>query len=137
MDIIECNKNDVKVIGTGLSKYNAEQVPYTQNEPFVDLNYKIEEDGEVVAGVLGCLYCWGCLYISTLFVSEKQREKGYGKDLLIKIESEAKKLSCHIVHLDTFDFQAKDFYIQEGYEVFGELLNCPKNHTRIFLKKEI
>ena len=79
----------------------------------------------------------GCLHISTLFVNENHRGKGYGRDLLRKIESEAKSHACHIIHLDTFDFQAKDFYLQEGYEVFGELGNCPKNHARIYLKKEI
>lgn len=137
MNITECNKDDIKVIANGLDKYNAEQVPFTQSEPYINLTYKIEENGEVIAGILGCLYCWGCLDISVLFVNENHRGKGYGKNLLRKIESEAKSLSCHIIHLDTFDFQSKEFYIREGYEVFGELANCPPNHTRIYFKKEI
>ncbi len=137
MKITECDKDDIEVIADGLIKFNAEQVPFSQSDPFINLNYKIEENGEVIAGILGCLYCWGCLVISVLFVNEEHRNKGYGKELLRKIETEAKGHSCHIIHLDTFDFQSKEFYIREGYEVFGELANCPKNHTRIYLKKEI
>ena len=137
MNISECNKDDVEVIVDGLIKFNAEQVPFTQSEPFINLNYKIEEDGELIAGIVGCLYCWGCLHISILFVNESHRGKGYGRKLLSKIESEAKSRACNIIHLDTFDFQAKDFYLQEGYELFGELENCPKNHTHFYLKKEI
>ena len=44
---------------------------------------------------------------------------------------------CHLIHLDTFDFQAKDFYIKHGYEVFGVLDECPKKHKRYYLKKLI
>ena len=38
--------------------------------------------------------------------------------LLNKVESEAKAIGATLAHLDTFDFQAKDFYIKHGYEVF-------------------
>ncbi len=137
MNITECDKDDVGVIADALIKFNAEQVPFTQSDSFINLNYKIEEKGEIVAGIIGCLNCWGCLHISILFVTESHRGKGNGRELLRKIESEAKSLSCHIIHLDTFDFQAKGFYLREGYEVFGELGNCPKNHTLFYLKKEI
>lgn len=137
MNIVECNKNDVKIIADSLIRFNAEQVPFSQSDPFINLNYKIEENQEIIAGILGCLNCWGCLHISILFVDESHRGKGYGSKLLRKIESEAKSQSCHIIHLDTFDFQAKGFYLKEGYEVFGELSNCPKNHSLFFLKKDI
>jgi len=69
-------------------------VTFTQNEPFVELNYKIEENGAVVAGIISCLYCWGCLSVSILYVDEHQRGKGYGKLLLRKVEAEAKSQSC-------------------------------------------
>jgi len=39
--------------------------------------------------------------------------------------------------LDTFDFQAKDFYTKQGYEVFGILDNCPEGHKRYYMKKNI
>ena len=33
------------------------------------------------------------------------------------------------------NFQAKDFYIKHGYEVFGVLDDCPKGHKRYYMKK--
>ena len=46
-----------------------------------------------------------------------------------------KKLGATLAHLDTFDFQAKDFYLKHGYEVFGILDDCPKGHKRYYMKK--
>ena len=43
MNITECDKDDVKIIVDGLIKFNAEQVPFSQSDPFINLNYKIEE----------------------------------------------------------------------------------------------
>ena len=40
-----------------------------------------------------------------------------------------------LIHLDTCDFQSKDFYLKQGYEIFGVLDNCPKGHKRYYLKK--
>ena len=52
-----------------------------------------------------------------------------------KVEEIAKERSANLVHLDTFDFQAKDFYLKHGYEVFGVLEDCPKGHKRYYMKK--
>ncbi len=42
-----------------------------------------------------------------------------------------------LIHLDTFDFQAKDFYLKHGYDIFGILDECPQKHKRYFMKKFI
>jgi hypothetical protein len=39
--------------------------------------------------------------------------------------------------LDTFSFQAPDFYKQHGYQVFGELQDFPSGHQRYYLKKQL
>ena len=49
----------------------------------------------------------------------------------------AKEGNCSLMHLDPFDFQAKEFYEKNGFEVFGILENCPPGHTRYYMKKEI
>jgi hypothetical protein len=38
-------------------------------------------------------------------------------------------------HLDTFDWQTKEFYLKHGYEVFGVLDDCPPGHKRYYMKK--
>jgi hypothetical protein len=38
-------------------------------------------------------------------------------------------------HTETADFQALDFYLKSGYEVFGKLEGKPKGTTWYFIKK--
>lgn len=125
-------------INDKIVEYNASQVPFSQTEHFVSLCYSLKNiDNVVIGGITSFLYCWKCLYIDVLWVDEKYRHSGYGSKLLEKVESEAVKQGCHLVHLDTFDFQAKDFYIKKGYEVFGELNDCPPGHRRYYLHKKL
>jgi GNAT superfamily N-acetyltransferase len=63
------------------------------------------------------------------------RGKKLGSALLDAIENEARKHNVHLIHLDTFDFQAKEFYEKKGYEVFGVLEDCPAKHCRYYLKR--
>ena len=81
------------------------------------------------------MYCWNVAYIDTLCVDEAYRGKGLGAKLLAEVESAAKEKGCYLIYLDTFDFQAKEFYEKQGYELFSTLDDCPKRHCRYYLKK--
>ena len=117
-------------------EFNTQQVPFSQSEPFIDLSHSLKtEDDLFVGGIRACLYCWKCLYIDVLWLEEKYRHLGYGAKLIKKVEEDAIKQGCHLAHLDTFDFQAKNFYLKQGYEVFGELEDCPPGHKRFYLRK--
>jgi hypothetical protein len=37
----------------------------------------------------------------------------------------------------TFDFQAKEFYVKNGYVVIGEIIDFPKGHKRIYFSKKL
>ena len=52
-------------------------------------------------------------------------------------ESTRQKYNEGFDKLKTFDFQAKEFYLKHGYEVFGVLEDCPADHQRYYLKKKI
>jgi hypothetical protein len=54
---------------------------------------------------------------------------------LLRINSIAKENECTLIHLETMDFQAKDFYIKSGYEICGELVNVPTGHKRYYMRK--
>jgi GNAT superfamily N-acetyltransferase len=79
---------------------------------------------------------WGILEIELLVVFEPYRHQGIASMLLRYVEKIARDHHCHIAHLDTFDFQAKDFYLKQGYSIFGILENTPKGHSRYYMKKE-
>lgn len=135
--IIEnCKDGDADYIIDRLVEYNLSQVPAEQETLFDTLDKKITDDnGKIIAGCVGRMYCWNVAYIDTLWVDEIFRGKGLGSKLLDKVERIAKQKGCYLIHLDTFSFQAKEFYEKQGYEVFGVLEDCPKGHCRYYLKK--
>lgn len=77
------------------------------------------------------------LYIDVLWVKENLQKQGYGKKLLDAAEQEAIKNGCIFSAVDTFDFQAEEFYLKNGYNRVGELKNCWFGHSKFFLKKDL
>lgn len=129
---------DARFVNDKIIEFNKSKVPFTQSEAFVTIGYGLKsEKNELLGGIIALLYCWRCLYIDVLWVSQEHQGKGLGTRLLSEVEREAKTRGCSLAHLDTFDFQAKGFYMKHGYEIFGELDNCPPGHKRLFLKKAI
>ncbi len=136
--IEKSTEEESSLVDDGIYEFNLLNVPFTQDPAFISINRVIKGlNGEVLAGINSELYCWNCLYISILWVKEDCRKEGYGSALLNAVEKIAKEKGGKLVHLDTFDFQAKDFYLKNGYEVFGVLEDCPKGHKRYYLKKNI
>ena len=134
--IRESNNIEEDFIIDKIVEYNLSIVPSKQETDFLWINRIVEDkNGNIIAGILSKMYCWNCLYIDVLWVKEEHRKDGLGSRLLKEIESVAIEKGCYLIHLDTFDFQAKDFYIKRGYEVFGVLDECPEGHKRYFLKK--
>jgi len=87
-------------------------------------------------GVAG--YLWGgWLHITLLWVHESVRGHGFGGQLLASVESYALEQGCTDAYLSTFDFQAPEFYCARGYQVFGELANCPRGHAYHFMRKRL
>ena len=122
------------IIGHGVHDYNIEQAG--DNE-FLRLCFGLNSpDDEIVGGILGEVY-WGWFYVDLLWVREDLRGLGHGHRLLIAAEDEARKRGAKNAYLDTFSFQAPEFYFHHGYEVFGELEGFPTGYNRYFLKKEL
>ena len=93
-------------------------------------------DGSVAGGLIGDTY-YDWLYISLMFVRDELRGKGFGQKIMARAEEEARKRGVKAIYLDTFSFQAPDFYKKLGYRVFGELKDFPPGHTRYFFTKNL
>jgi GNAT superfamily N-acetyltransferase len=103
-----------------------------------DLSFLLHDDsGEMIGGVQGNYDNFGWLWIDSLWVSKNVRGKGLGIQLLNKIETEAIEKGCTNAHLTSFSYQAANFYINQGYDIFGELKNYPQEHSRCWLKKSL
>jgi len=94
------------------------------------------ERGETMGGLLGMIW-GGWLHISFLWVDEAARGQGNATRLMDAAEAYAIERDCHSVTLDTHSFQARPFYENRGYEVFGTLDDYPKGHKKFFLKKKL
>jgi GNAT superfamily N-acetyltransferase len=120
------------IIGRGVGSFNQEQVGETG---FARICFVLRDpEGEVAGGVLGEVH-YGWLHVDLLWVREDLRGQGYGRGLLAEVEQEAKKQGAQRAFLDTFDFQAPEFYRKQGYEVLGELADFPPGHRRLYLAK--
>jgi GNAT superfamily N-acetyltransferase len=92
--------------------------------------------GEIKGGLIGSIFA-GWLGVSTLWIDEKYRHRGYGGKLLQVAETEARDAGCKYARLDTFEFQARPFYERFGYECFGVLNDHPLGHTHYFMYKRL
>ena len=122
------------IIGRGVGSYNEQQAGENK---FQRLCFALHApDREIVGGVLGEIY-WNWLYIDLLWVKDDLRGRGFGRRLMMIAENEARQQGAKNAYLDTFSFQAPDFYKKLGYEVFGDLPDYPAGHQRFFLTKQL
>jgi GNAT superfamily N-acetyltransferase len=122
------------VIGGGISEFNRRQAG--DDHPKRLCFVVRAPGGEIAGGLIGVTY-WDWLYIDLLWLKEDLRGKGYGHRLMLLAEEEGRKRGAKHAYLDTFSFQAPDFYTKHGYHVFGELQNFPAGHTRFFFTKDL
>ncbi len=118
-----------EIIGRGLDQYNIQQAgEYGSRRICFALQ---SPEGEIVGGVLGAIF-WGWFQIDLLWVKQELRGRGYGSRLLQGAEEEARRCGAKHAFLDTFSFQAPDFYPKYGYRLFGELDDFPPGHRRCY-----
>jgi ribosomal protein S18 acetylase RimI-like enzyme len=123
-----------EIIGGGITEYNTQQAGDDEGK---NLCFVLRSpDQEIVGGVIGATY-WNWLYINLMWIKEEFRGRGFGHQLLTLAEQEGRQRGAEYVYLDTFSFQAPDFYKKHGYEVFGELKEFPPGHQRYFLTKQL
>jgi len=119
------------LIAAGIMRHNEQHTGQAQGQPLTVL---ARHGRAVVGGLWGELF-WGWLKVELLWVGEALRGQGLGREILRRAESEALQQNIQYAYLDTFSFQALEFYQKEGYELFGQLADFPLGHTRYFLQK--
>jgi GNAT superfamily N-acetyltransferase len=131
----DASADDLQAVSDGLEEATLALFPdksHTQVAFFLR-----DESGKIVGGVNGNYGTFGWLYVNALWVHDDVRGRGFGRQLMEKIEAEAIKHGCKNAFLNTMSFQAPEFYKKLGYTVFGELEDFPGEHSRIFLRKRL
>ncbi|PGZ97515.1 GNAT family N-acetyltransferase [Bacillus pseudomycoides] len=131
------SREDSDYIRKQLIAFNNSKVLGSEKSLVKDVCLTLKNDTEeLVAGLIGNIF-WQCLHVNILWVSDSLRHKGYGSKLLLEAERIAKENHCNLIKLDTFSFQAPEFYKKHGYEVYGVIEDFPKGHTHYYLQKRL
>lgn len=130
------SQKEEEEIDDELMAYNLQHVPPAQKEPFIKIcRCMKDEKGKLLGGVLACSVLWNVLYVEAVWVREDCRGKHIATALMKAVEEEALREGCYMAQLDTFDFQAREFYEKCGYRVFGTLADVPRGHERYYMCK--
>ena len=130
------NKESLKAqeIGDLIRAYNRSKREEVESEP---LNLYLEDEkGNLMAGLVAETF-GNWLEIEYLFVKEELRGQGIGSKLLQRAESEAKKRNCRFAFVNTYQFQAPDFYISHGYKEVFILQDYPYTGQRFYYQKDL
>ncbi|WP_349672789.1 GNAT family N-acetyltransferase [Lacrimispora sp.] len=128
------HETDEKYIFDGLLDYNLERI---EDKNPRDLGiYLPDETGRKIAGLIGSTH-GNWLFVKYLWVSEELRGKQIGSDILKQAEETAKERGCKYSFLDTFSFQAPQFYKKHGYREVFTLENYPVTGKRYYFTKTL
>ena len=121
----------------GLVAFNRSQTPdFAGKYGTIGLILKHPETGAADGGLTARIG-FGWMFVELLFVPERLRGQGVGRQLMEQAEVVAREHQCVGIWLDTFTFQAPGFYQKLGYAVFGEITNYPPGSSRFFLHKNL
>lgn len=129
------NAADVEAVRLGLREASEERAGTPQRYWPLTLILR-DEAGTVAGGAVGHGF-WEWVFLDMLWVRADLRGQGWGARLLAGAEAEALRHGSTGIWLDTFSFQARPFYEARGYELFGEIGDHPRGHTRHFLRKRL
>ena len=121
----------------GLIAYNESETAGRYAPPrTVALSVRDPRSGNTVGGLTARI-AYSRMFVELLYLPETFRGQGLGAELLGKAEDVARDAGCTGIWLDTFSFQAPDFYKKLGYAEFGTLADYPPGFTRHYLHKTL
>ncbi|PMN68348.1 GNAT family N-acetyltransferase [Enterovibrio norvegicus] len=136
MKITTTNRPDEsadEIIDKGLDRHAENFV--TENGECLSV-YCHDKEGNFIGGLLGET-CGNWFHIWQFWVTQSHRGASLGTNILDAAEKEAIKRGCKASHVDTFSFQAPEFYLKRGYHQFGLLEEYGGKFSRVFLKKQL
>lgn len=66
------------------------------------------------------------IHIKALVVDKEYQKQGLGASLLEELEEKAAEEGATSITLSTKSYQAKDFYLKQGYEIYASLADVPQ-----------
>lgn len=130
----EIRDSDRQEILDGLRGYNLERI---EDKSPKDLGLYLEDStGSKLAGLIGETH-GNWLTVDYLWVSQELRGRRIGSSMLKKAEDIARERGCRYAFLNTFGFQAPEFYKKLGYVEVFTLREYPLTGARHFFTKAL
>lgn len=106
--------------------------------PFDGIHHQIEAwDGDTWLGALTGRDHQRWFYVELLGVAEAARGRDVGTALMRELERLGRERGYIGIWLDTYSFQAPDFYRKLGYEELGRIPDYPPGQARHFFAKRL
>ncbi len=116
-------------LNTKIREYNDEHSLFhqesRQKDSILPLNLIVTDNKQQWIGGITAEVYWGWVEINKFWFSKDYRGRGIGGQLLDKAEKTAKEMGATRALLTTYEFQARTFYEQRGYQVVGEIKDYP------------
>lgn len=128
-------QNDLDLIRDGIRAYNRMHLP----DGDVDAVgcFARNNEGKVVGGLTGEMFN-NTVFVEYLWVDAGARTSGVGSKLIALLEEQVKQHGVTRLYLDTYSFQALDFYLKLGFEKVGQYSGYPAaGIDKHFLQKQI
>jgi ribosomal protein S18 acetylase RimI-like enzyme len=107
----------------------------------IDVNYQkshlaLFDDKENIIGILSYFTCFSEVYIDDLWIHNQYRNKGYGRRLILDLETRFTGKGFNNINCCTSSFQAPDFYQKCGFKLEFTRVNQhnPKLSKHFFVK---
>lgn len=106
------------------------------NDKPICFNIYVRQNKSIVGGAI----IYGhkdAYYIDVLWVDDAHRHQGIGSKIMSLVEETANKKGIFKLFVDTYDFQAQDFYKKHGFQSIGIVPKYLLDHDRVFMRKEL
>src|SRR3984885_3227791 len=106
--------DDIQILNDGIMEQAKQKRGMKQLDFFAF--FIRDENGTIIGGCAGD-NMYGGLFVGQLWVAEQLRGNGYGSKLMQSAEMLAKESNCNFIAVNTFDWEALDFYRKLGFYI--------------------
>lgn len=138
MEIIQSNGQEERdFIRSKVIDHNMQKLAGSASMPKEEAGFIVRgSGGEILGGVTGTAY-WGHMHIDFLWVDPLCRGQRIAEQLMQAIEQYSRERQYRLLVVDTFSFQAPEFYKKQGFREFGVLHDHPEGHSQHYFEKRL